>query len=201
MAAADQVVVVAGLGNPGLQYAETPHNLGFRVVAKLAEDAGLRISRPESRSLTGVGTIEGRQAVLATPLTYMNLSGQAVRDLLQRYETGPESLVVVFDELQLPLGAIRIRERGSAGGHNGVESVIESLGNDGFVRVRLGIGPDHPVPGEYKSEYVLRPFPKAKSEEVEEMVVRAADAVRMILRDGVAKAMNEYNRKPPSTAE
>lgn len=198
MPASDAYVLVAGLGNPGPQYAATPHNLGFRVAGRLAEDVAMRIARPECRSLTAVGELDGRKVVLATPLTYMNLSGSAVRDLLAKYETGPESLIVVFDELNLPLGAIRIRERGSAGGHNGVSSVIESLGTDEFVRVRLGIGPDRPVPGEYKADYVLRPFPKAVLEQVEEMVVRAADAVRMILRDGTAKAMNEYNRREPA---
>ena len=202
MPASEAYVLVAGLGNPGPEYAATPHNLGFRAVARMAQDAGeaagLRISRPECRSLTAVGEIEGRRVVLATPLTYMNLSGPAVRDLLKKYEAGPESLIVVVDELNLPLGAIRIRERGSAGGHNGVESVIDSVGTDEFVRVRLGIGPDYPVPGEYKSDYVLRPFPKAKWEQVEEMIVRAADAVRMILRDGAARAMNEFNRREPA---
>jgi PTH1 family peptidyl-tRNA hydrolase len=202
MPASDAYVLVAGLGNPGPEYAATPHNLGFRVVARLAEEKGLRISRPESRSLTTVGEIEGRRVVLATPLTYMNSSGGAVRDLLKKYEAGPESLpqslIVVSDELQLPLGSIRIRERGSAGGHNGIASVIDAVGTDEFVRVRLGIGPDHPVPGEYKADYVLRPFPKAKLEQVEEMVVRGADAVRMILRDGAARAMNEYNRREPA---
>src|SRR5208283_4828524 len=121
--------IVVGLGNPGSEYADTPHNLGFRVVARLAEQAGIRVSRPEARSLTGLGEIEGRRVVLATPLTYMNLSGGAVRELLKKYEAGHEALLLVFDELSLPFGAIRIRERGSAGGHNGVESVLESLGS------------------------------------------------------------------------
>src|SRR5262245_4856609 len=128
-------VLVVGLGNPGPEYADTPHNLGFRVVACLAEDVGVRVSRPEAKSLTGVGQVEGRDVVLATPLTYMNLSGGAVRDLLAKYEESPASLIVVFDELNLPFGQIRIRERGSAGGHNGVESVIDALGSDEFTRV------------------------------------------------------------------
>jgi len=194
----DDAVLVVGLGNPGPQYAETPHNVGFRVVGKLAEEAGVRIGRPEARSLVGLADLEGKRVVLATPLTYMNLSGGAVRELLKKYELGVESLVVVSDELQLPLGAIRIRERGSAGGHNGIASVIESLGTDEFVRIRLGIGPDRPVPGEYKADYVLRPFPKAVKEPVDEMIDRAADAVRLLLRDGVARAMNEFNRKAPN---
>ena len=191
--------LVVGLGNPGPEYAATPHNLGFRVAAKLAESSGSRISRPEARSLTGLTELEGRRVVLATPLTYMNLSGSAVRDLLKKYETSIASLIVVFDELNLPLGAIRVRERGSAGGHNGVQSVIDALGTDEFVRVRLGTGPDHPL-GD-KSDYVLRTFPKAKVQEVEDLVDRAAAAVRLVLRDGVAKAMNEYNRRVPPEAQ
>ena len=167
------------------------------MVGKLAEDAGVRISRPEARSLIGLAEMEGKRVVLAAPMTYMNLSGGAVRELLKKYDLPRKALVVVSDELQLPLGAVRIRERGSAGGHNGIASVIDSLGTDEFVRIRLGIGPDRPVPGEYKADFVLRPIPKSWKEPVDEMVVRAADAVRMLLRDGVARAMTEFNRKAP----
>src|ERR1022692_4113215 len=206
MSASEAYVLVAGLGNPGPEYAATPHNLGFRVVARMAQDAGkvaggdagLRISRPEARSLTGVGEIEGRRVVLATPLTYMNLSGGAVRELLKKYEAGRESLVLVFDELSLPFGQIRIRERGSAGGHNGVESVIDGVGSPEFTRIRLGIAPDHPVAPEHKAAYVLKAFPKSWKEPAEELVDRGAEAVKMLLRDGVAKAMNEFNRREPA---
>jgi PTH1 family peptidyl-tRNA hydrolase len=193
--------IVVGLGNPGPDYADTPHNLGWRVIAKLAEQSGIRVNRPEARSLAGVGEIEGRRVVLATPLTYMNLSGGAVRELLKKYEAGRESLVLVFDELSLPFGQIRIRERGSAGGHNGVESVIDGVGSPEFTRIRLGIAPDHPVAPEHKAAYVLKAFPKSWREPAEELVDRGAEAVRMLLRDGVAKAMNEFNRREPVEKE
>jgi PTH1 family peptidyl-tRNA hydrolase len=186
--------VVVGLGNPGLDYADTPHNLGFRVIARLAEQFNIRVTRPEARSLTGLGEIESRRVLLATPLTYMNLSGGAVRELLKKYEASREGLLLVFDELSLPFGQIRIRERGSAGGHNGVESVIDGVGSPEFTRIRLGIAPDRPVAPEHKAQYVLKPFPKSWKEPAEELVDRGADAVRMLLRDGVAKAMNEFNR-------
>jgi PTH1 family peptidyl-tRNA hydrolase len=190
--------VVVGLGNPGAEYADTPHNLGFRVIARLAEQAGIRVGRPEARSLTGLGEIEGRRVVLATPLTYMNLSGGAVRELLKKYEAGREALLLVFDELSLPFGSIRIRERGSAGGHNGVESVIDGVGSQEFTRIRLGIAPDNPVAPEHKAAFVLKPFPKSLKAATEELVDRGADAVRMLLRDGVARAMNEFNRREPA---
>jgi peptidyl-tRNA hydrolase, PTH1 family len=189
--------LVVGLGNPGSEYAETPHNLGFRVIAKLAHAAGIRVNRPEAKALIGVGEIEGRRVVLATPLTYMNLSGGSVRELLKKYEAGIESLLLVFDELSLPFGTIRIRERGGAAGHNGVDSVIDSMGSPEFARIRLGIAPDHPVAPDHKAAYVLKPFPKSWREPVEELVDRGADAVRMLLRDGVARAMNEFNRREP----
>jgi PTH1 family peptidyl-tRNA hydrolase len=198
IATAPALWVVVGLGNPGSEYADTPHNLGFRVIGRLAEQAGIRVSRPEARSLTGLGEIEGRRVVLATPLTYMNLSGGAVRELLKKYEAGREALLLVFDELNLPFGSIRIRERGSAGGHNGVESVIDGVGSQEFTRIRLGIAPDYPVAPEHKSAYVLKSFPKSWKEPAEELVDRGAEAVQMLLRDGVARAMNEFNRREPA---
>jgi PTH1 family peptidyl-tRNA hydrolase len=189
-------MLVVGLGNPGEEYQATPHNLGFRVVDRLAEAAGARITRPEARSLTAHTGLEGRPVVLVKPLTYMNLSGQAVRELLHKFEAQPASLLVVSDELNLPFGALRIRERGSAGGHNGLDSIIEMIGTQEFLRVRLGVGPDHPV-GD-AAEYLLRPIPRARDQQVEEMVERAAEAVRTILREGPAKAMTLFNRRPES---
>lgn len=189
-------VFVVGLGNPGEEYQATPHNLGFRVVDLLAGQAGTRISRPEARSLTAHTELEGRPVVLVKPLTYMNLSGQAVRELLKKFEAEVASLLVVSDELNLPFGVLRIRERGSAGGHNGLDSIIEMVGTQEFLRVRLGVGPDHPV-GD-AADYVLRPLSRAQEKQAEEMVERAADAVRTILREGPAKAMTLFNRRPES---
>ncbi len=137
--------LIVGLGNPGLAYARTPHNLGFLAVDQLAERSGIRVERPEAKSLVGLGSIAGCEIALAKPQTMMNLSGLAVRDLLQRYECGPADLVVLYDDVALPWGALRIRERGTAGGHNGLKSIIGSAGTLEFLRVRMGVQPDHPV--------------------------------------------------------
>ena len=186
--------IIVGLGNPGEEYQATPHNLGFRVVDRLAQEAGARVTRPEARSLTAHTSIEGCRVVLAKPLTFMNLSGQAVGALLRKFQAPPENLLLVSDELNLPAGVIRIRERGTAGGHHGLESVIEALGTKEFLRVRLGVGPDHPVGDAV--DYLLRPFPRSLEKQVVEWVDRAAEAVRAILRDGTARAMTHFNRRP-----
>ncbi len=182
--------IVVGLGNPGREYEFTPHNLGFLVLDRLAEPA--RIERPEARSLTAHAEIEGQPVVLAKPLTYMNLSGLAVRELLKRFEAGLEALVVVSDDLNLPAGTIRIRERGGAGGHHGLESILEMLGSEEFLRVRLGIGPDYPV--EDGAAYVLRRYSRSEEKQVQDLVELGAQAVRAVVRDGPARAMTEFNR-------
>ena len=189
--------LIVGLGNPGVQYAWTPHNLGFLAVDRIAERSGIRVERPESKSLAGFGTYGGQDVVLVKPQTMMNLSGLAVRDLLQRHECTPEDLVVLYDDIALPWGMLRIRERGTAGGHNGVKSVIGAVGTDEFSRVRLGVQPDHPV-GDL-AEYVLRPMKKSDMETVAGMTEEAADAVELILAQGTQQAMNRYNRRvePP----
>lgn len=187
------IIIVVGLGNPGGEYESTPHNLGFRVVDRLAAEAGARVSRPEARSLTAHTEIEGRAVVLAKPLTYMNLSGYAVRELLKKFAALPGDLLLISDELDLPAGSIRIRQRGGAAGHHGLESVIEAIGTQEFLRVRMGVGPDHPVGDAV--DYLLRPFPRSREKQVEEWVDNAAKAVRSILRDGPARAMNEFNRR------
>jgi len=186
--------VIVGLGNPGMQYAWTPHNLGFLAIDEIAERAGIRVERPEARSLVGLGTFAGEQVALAKPQTMMNLSGGAVRDLLDRAESGPERLVVLYDDVALPWGTVRIRERGTAGGHNG-KSVIGSLGTTEFVRVRLGVQPDHEL-GDLAA-YVLRPMRKPELEAAGESVEQAAQAVELILTQGAAQAMNRFNRRVP----
>lgn len=185
--------LIVGLGNPGPEYAHTPHNLGFLTVDKLAREGGIHVGRPECRALVGLGRLEGRDVALAKPLSYMNLSGGPVKALLEKYGLGLESLMVVYDELNLPWSSVRIRERGSAGGHNGMKSVIQTLGSQEFLRVRLGIAPAHPV--EDGAEYVLGPFRRSQEKEVEELVGRAAEAVRSILAEGAAKAMTRWNRR------
>lgn len=188
--------LIVGLGNPGIEYQFTPHNLGFLVVDRLAEGAQVRVERPEARSLLAPAQIEGQPVVLAKPLTYMNLSGLAVRDLLERLELDPGGLLVISDDLALPQGSLRVRRQGSAGGHHGLESIIGALGTEEFARVRLGIAPEHPVADAV--EYVLRPFRRAELKLVDEQIEHAADAVRCIVRDGVEKAMNLFNRRPES---
>jgi PTH1 family peptidyl-tRNA hydrolase len=189
--------LIVGLGNAGLQFAWTPHNLGFLALDRIAERSGMRVERPEAKSLVGFGKCAGQEVVLAKPQTMMNLSGLAVRDLLERVECAPEDLIVLYDDVALPWGMLRIRERGTAGGHNGLKSVIGAVGSTEFPRVRMGVQPDHPV-GDLAT-YVLHPMSKANLEMAAEMTEQAADAVELILTQGTAQAMNRFNRRvsPP----
>ena len=191
--------LIVGLGNPGPEYQWTPHNLGFLAVDEIANRASIRVERPEGKALVGLGKVAGQEVVLAKPQTYMNLSGISVRDLLEKYELGPEDLLVMFDERDLPWGMIRIGERGSAGTHNGAKSVTSVVGTQDFARLRLGCGPDHPV-GDL-ADYVLRPMKKTVLEVASEMVAEAGDAVEMILSQGIAAAMNKFNRRVPPAEE
>jgi PTH1 family peptidyl-tRNA hydrolase len=194
--------LIVGLGNPDPEYQWTPHNLGFMAVDELANRNGIRVSRPEGKALVGRGKLAGEEILLAKPQTYMNLSGISVRELLQKYELGPGDLMAMWDEAQLPLGAIRISPEGSAGSHNGAKSLIGSLGTQVFTRLRLGCAPEHEVSS--RREYVLRPMRKAELEVAAEMISEAADAVEMILAHGVEAAMNKFNRRkepPPDEAQ
>jgi len=191
--------LIVGLGNPGPEYQWTPHNLGFLAVDELANRGGIRVERPEGKALVGRGKVAGEEVILAKPQTYMNLSGISVRELLGKYELGPEDLLVMFDERDLPAGMIRIGERGSPGTHNGAKSVTSSVGTQEFARLRLGCGPDHPVND--LAAYVLRPMKKTELADAAEMLAEAGDAVEVILKEGIAAAMNKYNRKVPPAAE
>ena len=191
--------LIVGLGNPGPEYQWTPHNLGFLAVDEIANRASIRVERPEGKALVGLGKVAGEEVILAKPQTYMNLSGISVRDLLEKYELSPENLLVMFDERDLPWGMIRIGERGSAGTHNGAKSVTSVVGTQEFSRLRLGCGPDHPV-GDL-ADYVLRPMKKVVLEAASEMVAEAGDAVEMILTQGIAAAMNKFNRRVPPAEE
>ena len=191
--------LIVGLGNPGPEYQWTPHNLGFLAVDELANRAGIRVERPEAKALVGLGKVAGEEVILAKPLTYMNLSGISVRELLAKYELGPESLLAMWDEAQLPWGAIRIHAEGSAGSHNGAKSLIGSLGTMAFTRLRLGCGPDHPLSS--RKEYVLRPMKKAELEVAAEMVGDAGDAVELLLTKGIEAAMTKYNRRERQEGE
>jgi PTH1 family peptidyl-tRNA hydrolase len=185
--------LIVGLGNPGPEYQWTPHNLGFLAVDELANRGGIRVERPEGKALVGLGKVAGEEVILAKPQTYMNLSGISVRDLLEKYELGPEDLLAMWDEAQLPWGAIRIHAEGSAGSHNGAKSLISSLGTLAFARLRLGCGPDHPLSS--RKEYVLRPMKKAELEVAAEMIGDAGDAVELLLTKGIEAAMTKYNRR------
>ena len=182
-----------GLGNPGKEYAWSRHNLGFMLIDKLASDEGIAVKRRECQSLVGQGQIEGDATKLVKPHTFMNLSGHAVSCLLRKVETGEpvSQLVVISDDLALPLGKIRIRERGSSGGHNGLKSLIAEVGTDEFIRLRIGIQPDHPISD--SKRFVLDQFSGTERPVVEETIERSVQAVRTIIRDGALKAMMEFN--------
>ena len=186
-------MLIVGLGNPGKEYSATRHNLGFMLIDKLAADEGISVKRRECQSLVGQGRIEGEAIKLAKPQTFMNLSGVAVSCLLGKVESDEpvRQLVVISDDLALPLGKIRIRERGSAGGHNGLKSIIAEIGTDEFIRLRIGIQPDHLISD--AKRFVLDQFSGTERPVVEETIARSAEAVRTIIRDGALKAMMEFN--------
>jgi peptidyl-tRNA hydrolase, PTH1 family len=189
------VKLIVGLGNPGIEYQFTPHNLGFLTIDCLANDVGAEVRNRNCRALTARAVIEEQQVLLAKPETYMNLSGMAVRELVGKYEVDPaKDLIVIYDELDLPLGRIRIRQRGSSAGHNGMESIIGALGTQEFLRVRLGVGPDKKVSDGAK--YLLSPFRKAQLKVVDEIIDTASEAVRVILKEGPGAAMNRFNGDP-----
>ena len=180
--------LIVGLGNPGIEYQLTPHNLGFLTVDRLADELKVKVKNRQGRALTAKAVIGNEDVVLAKPETFMNLSGMAVRELVEKLEISPEAdLIVIYDELDLPMGTIRIRERGSSAGHNGMKSIIGALGTQEFLRVRIGIAPE---------KKILKPFRKSQLKTVDEMLDTAAEAVRVILTDGRAAAMNRFNRKP-----
>ena len=185
--------LIVGLGNPGEEYERTRHNLGFWVIDKLASEEGIRVTTRECQSMIGRGVIEGRSAKLIKPQTFMNLSGHAVSCFAARHHLvlPATTLIVLSDDLALPLGRIRIRERGSAGGHNGLKSIIEALGSNEFIRLRMGIQPDHPITNSKK--FVLERFALSERPVCDAMIDQAAKAVRTIVRDGALKAMAEHN--------
>jgi PTH1 family peptidyl-tRNA hydrolase len=191
--------LIVGLGNPGAEYEWTPHNLGFLAVDGIAEHAGIRITRPESKSFVGRGNFAGEEVILAKPQTYMNLSGAAVRMLLDRYELDPAQMIVLVDDVDLPWGHLRIRERGSAGTHNGLKSIVASIQTQEFLRIRLGMGPGK-VRGELR-DYVLSKLNAAQRESASQLVADAVEAVELICVGGVGKAMSRFNGKVPPPEE
>ncbi len=183
--------LIVGLGNPGPQYERTRHNLGFMVVDLIAREAQTQVKRDECRSLIGRAFIDGELTELAKPQSFMNLSGESVSCLLKKPERSIVKLLVISDDLALPLGKIRIRPKGSHGGHNGLRSIIERTGTDDFARLRIGITPEHPVAN--TRDFVLQNFAKSENEILEETLRTCANAVRTVVLNGVEKAMAEFN--------
>jgi peptidyl-tRNA hydrolase, PTH1 family len=199
-------VLVVGLGNPGIEYQFTPHNAGFLAIDRIAERCGAVVSNRRGRALTGTARLAGKQILLAKPETYMNLSGVAVAALLGELEedveegnaSGPR-LIVLYDDVDFSLGTIRVKERGSSAGHNGVKSVSSSLGTEEWTRIRIGIAPEEEQAAEtarrQRKNYVLKQLRNSELKLLDEGLEKAADAVEMILRDGVAVAMNKFNQR------
>lgn len=198
------VLLVVGLGNPGIEYQFTPHNAGFLAIDRLAEQYSAVVSNRRCKALTATIRISGREVILAKPETWMNLSGMAVAALAEEYGVDPaKDLVVLYDELDLPLGSLKIRERGSAAGHNGVKSIIHSLGSQEWTRVRIGVGPEISSASERAEgsgrrggkDYLLTPLRKKDLAVLDEVLDHAADAIRCTVEKGVGAAMNEFNRR------
>jgi peptidyl-tRNA hydrolase, PTH1 family len=188
------VKLIVGLGNPGDEYEFTPHNLGFLAIDRIAGSLKVEVRNRQCRALTARAVIGGEAVLLAKPETYMNLSGVSVRELVAEYEAKPESdLIVIQDELDFPLGTLRIHTRRSSAGHNGIESIIGSLGSQDFLRIRIGVAPEHKVSD--GQGYLLSPLRKKELEVVDAVLDTAAEAVKVILKEGPAAAMNRFNRK------
>ena len=189
--------LIVGLGNPGIEYQFTPHNLGFLAIDRIAGNLGVEVRNRQHRAMTARTILADQMVLLAKPETFMNLSGVSVRELVREYEAKPESdLIVIQDELDFPLGTLRIHTRRSSAGHNGIESIIGALGTQDFLRIRIGVAPDRKV-GD-GAEYLLAPMRKQELAVVDGMLDTAAEAVKVILKDGPAAAMNRFNRKEES---
>src|ERR1700730_16436694 len=191
--------LVVGLGNPGEEYEETAHNLGFLVIDQLAARNGIKIGRKDSRALVGQGTVAGKRVLLAKPQTFMNVSGESVKGLLVKHDKAPGDLILIYDELDLPWQSLRIRPRGSAAGHRGVDSVIRNVGVDEFPRVRLGIhGGRREKDG---AQIVLAKLTRAHRQELDELLDYGSQAVESIIAEGVEKSMAKFNRRAPGLNE
>lgn len=198
--ASSGVVLIVGLGNPGVEYQFTPHNAGFLAIDRIAERCGVVVANRRSKALTASAQIAGRRVLLAKPETFMNLSGLSVAALARELEIDVRrDLIVLYDEVALPLGSIRVRERGSAGGHNGAKSISAAIGMEEWLRVRIGIAPEEPAAAEGarqgRKEYVLTPFRKPELAVLDLTLDDTAAAVETILTEGVGAAMNRFNRR------
>ena len=191
--------LIVGLGNPGMEYQFTLHNIGFLAIDRMADRQQVRVVNRHCRALAGRAKIAGHDVVLAKPETYMNLSGLAVRELVDEYQVDiPRDLVVLYDELDLPFGMIRVRPRGGSAGHNGAQSIIGALGTEDWARVRMGVQPER---GPRGPEYLLGQIKRSQMEPLDAMLDLAADAVEAILAEGVQVAMNRFNRRAKAADE
>ena len=192
--------LIVGLGNPGIEYQFTPHNAGFLAIDRIAEECGVVVSNRRGRALTAKAKLAGQDALLAKPETYMNLSGLSVAALIEELEISPEDLIVLYDELAFPLGRLRINERGSANGHNGVKSISASLGTEEWLRIRIGVGKPALADGrEIRAggrDFLLTPMRKQELAVLDEVLDRVKDAVEVVLIEGISAAMNRFNRRP-----
>ena len=185
--------IIAGLGNPGSEYELTRHNIGFRVIDELAEEYNINIGENKHKGLIGKGVIEGQKVVLVKPQTFMNLSGECIRAVIDYYKESIDHFIVVYDDISLGVGKLRVRPKGSAGGHNGIKNIIAHLGGQVFPRIKVGVGEKPP---KYDlADYVLGHFSKAEQELMSEGYDNAVKAVELIVSDQMSEAMNEYNRK------
>lgn len=185
--------LIAGLGNPTREYEKTRHNVGFEAIDILADKAGTTVTEKKHKALYGKGYIGGQKVILAKPQTYMNLSGESIREIADFYKIEPENIIILCDDINLSEGQLRIRLKGSAGGHNGLKNIISHLGTQEFPRIRIGVG-EKPR-GMDLADYVLGRFPKEQQEVMEEAYRDAAEAACMMIEDGADAAMNHYNRK------
>lgn len=202
--AADGVLLVVGLGNPGIEYQFTPHNAGFLAVDRIADDHGAAVANRRCRAVTAKVEIAGREVILAKPETFMNLSGLSVAALVEEFQVDPRrDLLVLYDELDLPLGAIRVRERGSPAGHNGARSISGALRSDDWARIRIGVGPDEDAGSAFRrgKDYLLTPLRKGDLATLDEVLDRVAKAVEAVAARGLGAAMNEFNRRDNGPAE
>lgn len=186
--------IIVGLGNPGREYENTRHNIGFQTLDALAQAGGISVLEKKHKAMTGKGVIDGQKVILAKPQTYMNLSGESVRELTDYYKIDETAeLIVISDDISLPPGQLRIRKKGSAGGHNGLKNIIQHLGHDGFIRLKMGVG-EKPAGFDLK-DHVLGHFTGDEKKLMEEASKRGADAIRMIMAQGPDAAMNVFNKK------
>jgi PTH1 family peptidyl-tRNA hydrolase len=187
------VKLIVGLGNPGIEYQFTPHNIGFLAVDRIAGQCGVMVDNRHCKALTGRTRIGNDEVLLAKPETYMNLSGMSVLELVRKHEVAQQDVLIIYDELDLALGTIRVRQRGSSAGHNGMQSIIDALQTEEIARIRIGVAPDDPRKGGAK--YILAPFRKSQMVAVDEALDLTAQAVNVMVNEGIAPAMNRFNRK------